>query len=133
MSAAGRFAERGATFIYLILFAGIMWPPDAYFSGAALTPQGTSNIYDFLEFATLVPFLGIGFYVWRRDLPSLVAGGSPLGQKLGDLHGTLIWVLLGLIGVHVAAALLHLVLGDRVMQRMLPGRPRDAGRTPGLP
>ena len=58
MSGAGRLLERGATFIYLVLFAGIMWPPDAYFSGTMVTPQGQSNIYDFLEFAILMPFLG---------------------------------------------------------------------------
>jgi O-antigen ligase len=78
MSGAGRRAERAVTFGFLLLFAGIMWPPDAYFSGAALTPQGTSNIYDFLEFATLLPFLVIGFFVWRRDLPLLAAAAWPV-------------------------------------------------------
>jgi len=78
MSGAGRFLERTATFIFLILFAGIMWPPDAYFSGAMVTPQGSSNIYDFLEFAMLVPFLAIGFFVRRRDLPQLTACAWPV-------------------------------------------------------
>jgi len=72
MNRAGQFLERGATFVFLVLFAGIMWPPDAYFSGAMVTPQGSSNIYDFLEFASLVPFLLVGFFVWRRDVPQLV-------------------------------------------------------------
>jgi cytochrome b561 len=32
------------------------------------------------------------------------------------------WVLLGLIGLHIAAGLYHyLFLRDRVLQRMLPG------------
>src|SRR5580658_4286268 len=70
--------ERAATFAYLILFAGIMWPPDAYFSGAMVTPQGQSNIYDFLEFATLVPFLAFGFFARRRDLPWLTACAWPV-------------------------------------------------------
>lgn len=72
MSRAGHLLERVATFAFLVLFAGIMWPPDAYFSGAIVTPQGASNIYDFLEFATLVPFLALGFLACRRELPQLL-------------------------------------------------------------
>jgi cytochrome b561 len=55
-------------------------------------------------------------------LPRLVAQGSPLGQAIGELHATMVWVLAALVAVHVLAALLHLlVYRDRVMQRMLPG------------
>lgn len=72
MSSTGRLFERVATFAFLMLFAGIMWPPDAYFSGAMVTPQGASNIYDFLEFATLVPFLALGFFACRRELLQLL-------------------------------------------------------------
>jgi exopolysaccharide production protein ExoQ len=78
MNGAGRLLERGATFVFLVLFAGIMWPPDAYFSGAMVTPQGSSNIFDFLEFASLVPFLGLGFLAWRRELPQLMLCAWPV-------------------------------------------------------
>ena len=56
-------------------------------------------------------------------LPALVAEGSPLGHRLGELHSDwMIWLLLAAIGLHAAAALLHFfVYRDRVMQRMLPG------------
>ena len=55
-------------------------------------------------------------------LPHIVAEGSPLGDELGELHETLTWVLLVLVGIHIAAALVHLfVYRDRVMHRMLPG------------
>lgn len=55
-------------------------------------------------------------------LPRLVAEGSPLGRALGSWHETLTWVLLVLVGIHIAAALVHLfVYRDRVMHRMLPG------------
>ncbi len=55
-------------------------------------------------------------------LPRLVEQGSGLGRAVGGLHETLVWVLLGLVGLHVAAAFVHLlVYRDRVMQRMLPG------------
>jgi hypothetical protein len=73
-----RFLERKATFVYLILFAGIMWPPDAYFSGTMVTPQGQSNIYDFLEFALLAPFLGFGFLALRRELPRVLLVAWPV-------------------------------------------------------
>ena len=73
-----RFLERQATFIYLILFAGIMWPPDAYFSGTMVDQQGQSNIYDVLEFALLVPFLALGFLSLRRELPRVLLVAWPV-------------------------------------------------------
>ena len=55
-------------------------------------------------------------------LPPLVAPGSPMGRQLGELHGSLIYVLIGLICLHVLAALVHMfVYRDGVMRRMLPG------------
>jgi cytochrome b561 len=65
---------------------------------------------------------------WRIDffgvtaLPPLLPENSPLGRALGDVHIWTSYVLLGLIGVHVAAALYHhFWLGDRVLRRMLWG------------
>ena len=56
-------------------------------------------------------------------LPALVPEGSPIGRSLGRLHENLVWVLLALIAIHVAAALAHAFLyRDHVMQRMLPLR-----------
>jgi exopolysaccharide production protein ExoQ len=78
MNRAGQFLERTATFAFLALFAGIMWPPDAYFAGDVVTQQGASNIYDFLEFATLVPFLGLCFLARRRALPQLMRCAWPV-------------------------------------------------------
>ena len=55
-------------------------------------------------------------------IPRLVEEGSPTGHAIGELHETMIWVLVALIAVHVLAAFVHLfVCKDRVMQRMLPG------------
>lgn len=66
-----------------------------------------------------------GWTVWLFGivpLPRLVAEGSAIGRSLGGFHSTLTWVLLGLIGFHVLAAVVHLfVYRDRVMYRMLPG------------
>jgi cytochrome b561 len=56
-------------------------------------------------------------------LPHLVEQGSALGRSIGNLHATLTWVLLGLVGLHVVTAFVHLlVYRDGVMSRMLPGK-----------
>jgi cytochrome b561 len=61
---------------------------------------------------------------WTIPLPRLVGEGSPIGRQIGPWHDTLPWILVGLIAVHVLAALVHLfVYRDRVMYRMLPGEP----------
>jgi cytochrome b561 len=55
-------------------------------------------------------------------LPALAAAGSAFGHTLGDVHKLTAWVLLGLIGLHVAAALFHqFVIRDGTLSRMLPG------------
>ncbi|TWB40456.1 cytochrome b [Nitrospirillum pindoramense] len=57
------------------------------------------------------------------DLPALVATGSSLGRTLGEIHEALVTVLLVLIGLHVAAVAVHVVLWrDRILERMLPRR-----------
>jgi cytochrome b561 len=57
-------------------------------------------------------------------LPRLVERGSALGRSIGDWHELLTWVLLGLVGLHIATTFLHLfIYRDRVMYRMLPGEP----------
>ena len=54
-------------------------------------------------------------------LPHLVDAGSSLGRVIGGWHAILAWVVLGLIGIHVLAAIVHLFVDkDQVMQRMLP-------------
>jgi cytochrome b561 len=57
-------------------------------------------------------------------LPALVAQGSPLGRALGGIHESIVWVLLGAVALHIAAALVHaFVYRDQVMQRMLFAAP----------
>ena len=65
------------------------------------------------------------------QLPRILAESSSLGRALGDVHIWTSYVLLGLIALHVAAALYHrLWLRDRVLARMLwrriPHRSRRA-------
>lgn len=52
-------------------------------------------------------------------LPALVARNQALGERIGDVHGTIAWALLALIALHVAGALYHAVIKrDGVLQRM---------------
>ncbi len=53
-------------------------------------------------------------------LSALVAQGSRTGRAIGGIHEDIVWVLLAVIALHVAAALVHaFVYRDRVMERML--------------
>lgn len=55
-------------------------------------------------------------------LPRLVEEGSPTGHAIGELHETMIWVLVTFVAIHILAAFVHLfVYKDRIMHRMLPG------------
>lgn len=55
-------------------------------------------------------------------LPQLAPNGSEWGHEAGDIHNVLVYVLLGFIILHVAAALFHRFLKrDEVAARMLPG------------
>ncbi len=78
----------------------------------------------------VVPVLGWINASWRGfpvvmfglELPKLVATRAPAWGWTGDVHGILAeYVLLVLVGLHVAAALYHyFIRRDRVLQRMLP-------------
>lgn len=79
-----------------------------------------------------VPILGWINASWRGmtvklfglELPKLIATRAPGWNWTGDVHGLLAnYVLLALVGLHVAAALYHrFICRDGVLQRMLPVR-----------
>jgi cytochrome b561 len=57
-------------------------------------------------------------------LPALAAPKAGWAMTAGDIHTYANWTLLGLIALHVAAALFHyFVRRDGVLQSMLPGLP----------
>jgi cytochrome b561 len=57
-------------------------------------------------------------------LPMLPTEGTLLANAIGKWHGTMEWMLLLVIGAHVAAAMAHtFIFRDRIMQRMLPEKP----------
>ena len=56
-------------------------------------------------------------------LPDFVAADRELAEAIKPLHGWLAWTLLGLIALHVAAAMKHQLLDrDGLLQRMAPAR-----------
>jgi cytochrome b561 len=60
-------------------------------------------------------------------LPMLTSEAALFGNSIGRWHGTLELALFLLIGSHVAAAMAHtFIFRDRIMQRMLPGKPMVA-------
>jgi cytochrome b561 len=71
---------------------------------------------------------GIGLSLFGLGpLPNLMASDSEFADVLSDYHVRLAWGLLGLVGMHAAAALWHhYVRRDAVLTAMLPGsRMRD--------
>lgn len=92
----------------------------------------SGQIVHWLLYALLfiVPLLGWINASWRGmpvelagfELPNLIAKRAPGWQWTGDVHGLLSnYLMLALVGLHVAAALYHhFVLRDGVLKRMLP-------------
>lgn len=61
-------------------------------------------------------------------LPALAAKGTPWAHTAGDVHIFLIYVLLGVLTLHIAGAFYHHIFKrDRVLLRMLPERTGIAG------
>ena len=64
--------------------------------------------------------LGVNFFGWFQ-LPDVVARSTDSANLFGTVHAVLVWMLVAVIVLHVAAALRHAFwLKDSVMQRMLP-------------
>lgn len=60
-------------------------------------------------------------------LPSIAAPKAHWALTAGDIHATMMWVLLALIALHAVAALYHhFFRHDDVLRRMLPGSTRQA-------
>lgn len=56
-------------------------------------------------------------------LPNIVGQDEDLADDLAEYHENAAWLLLGLVGVHAAAALYHhFVRRDNVLRAMLPAR-----------
>ncbi len=61
--------ERLATFVFLLIAAGIFWPPDQYLTNDHMSHQGASDPFDSTAFASLAVFLIIAFAArWKETL-----------------------------------------------------------------
>ena len=56
-------------------------------------------------------------------LPDFVAKNHALAEAIKPWHGDLAWVLVALVGLHVAAVGKHMIIDrDGLLRRMMPGR-----------
>jgi cytochrome b561 len=85
-------------------------------------------LYALVLATTLTGWLFASFRGWGVSLfylfplPLLASENAAAGKAFDGLHQAMEWTLLAVIGIHLAAALVHLfVYRDRIMQRMLPG------------
>jgi cytochrome b561 len=85
-------------------------------------------MYALVLLTTISGWLFASFRGWSislfflMPLPMLSADNAAAGKAIDGLHQAMEWALLILIGLHVLAAVVHLLFyRNRVMQRMLPG------------
>ena len=60
-------------------------------------------------------------FFYLAPMPTLASENAAAGKAFDGLHQAMEWTLLVVIGIHVAAAMVHMfIYRDRIMQRMLP-------------
>jgi len=90
---------RLARLVQMLLYVCIMMMPVTGFLGASYGRHG------------------IAFFGWQ--IPTWLTQNTGLSKQLFEIHGIVVWVLVGLIAVHVLAAFKHLLMDkDGVFQRM---------------
>jgi cytochrome b561 len=119
--------------ILLLVVVRVVWriarPPVTTGTEAGAQHRIAAITHGLLYLAMFViPVLGWANANWREwvvgvcsgfSLPSILSHDVAWGHELGDIHGTLAWVMLGLIGLHVAGGLYHqIVLKDDTLKRM---------------
>jgi cytochrome b561 len=128
-------ASIGMTILILIVsrLAWRMTHPVAPESSLAPWQRLTSEAVHWLLYAlvlatTITGWLFASFRGWSMSLfflapmPMLGSDNPAAGKVIDGLHQAMEWALLVMVGLHVAAALVHIfVYRNRVMQRMLPG------------
>ena len=88
----------------------------------------TGLLYALVLATTVTGWLFASFRGWSMSLfylvplPMLASENAAAGKAIDGWHQAMEWTLLVVIGLHVAAAFVHLfIYRDRIMQRMLPG------------
>lgn len=83
--------ERATVFIYLLIFAGVFWPPDTYVVDQFGAGQGSSDIYDSTAFAALAVFLIAVFLARWQQILRLLRCGWPVVALLGFAFLSAFW------------------------------------------
>jgi cytochrome b561 len=85
-------------------------------------------LYALVVATTVTGWLFASFRGWSisffylAPLPMLASENAAAGKTIDGLHQAMEWMLLVVIGIHIASALAHaFIYRDRIMQRMLPG------------
>ena len=85
------------------------------------------TLYALVLVTTVTGWLFASFRGWSLSffylvpLPMLASDNAAASKLIDGWHQAAQWTLLAFLGIHVAAALVHmLVYRDRIMQRMLP-------------
>jgi cytochrome b561 len=94
-----------------------------------------AKVVHLLLYALLVAQIGLGIGInWLEGealsisglvgIPSALAENRGLGSQLKQLHNTVAWSLMAVVGGHALAALWHrYIIKDGVLHRMLPTMP----------
>lgn len=123
--------------ILLLLALRVLWrlthrPPALSDDIGALTRRASSlghlGLYALM---VAVPVIGIIYAFWRGqglhlglvDIPSPWVADRPTSRQFKEIHELAAYALIGLAGLHAAAALWHhYVRQDGVLRRMMPAR-----------
>ena len=131
-------ASLGITLLTLMLVRFIWWvtnvtpaPPEGMPAWQRTAAWISHRLLYFSTFATaIVGWLMSGTFEHPLEpkvfglflAPQLLSAGSPYHELLTEMHETLAFVLIALVGIHAAAALYHhFVLRDSVLRRMVSG------------
>jgi len=135
-------AERSAAYalhkslgllILLLLVVRLGWrrynaaPPSLASGWEYRLAKGTHHaLYLFLLLAPLAGYLASAFTPYAVkffgiELPRIGAANESLNAFFKQIHQIAVWGGAGLIALHVAGALKHVVLRDGTLSRMLPG------------
>lgn len=140
-----RHKALGMTVLFLVVLR-LAWrlysPPPAPAAGLGALPKRLAQGTHALLYALLLVMPIVGWVsssasnltvAWFGvfEFPDLVGPDPDLAELAKDVHGSLAWLLAGVLIVHVSAALWHhAVRGDDVLWRMLPLVRRPSRKTP---
>lgn len=117
----------------LLLVARIVWRATR---GRHLPPADRTMLHVLAKgthwglYALMLAMVSVGvFLTWARGdsifglftIPAWDPSNRGLADQVQEIHATIGWIIVGLVGAHAGAALMHrYVWHDRVLARMLP-------------